>query len=67
VLTVSTFNTFLSCTILQKLVAGNKDVLVSLRTNFDKPEIMKEQFKKLQRKYDCVFSEGGHCMVQAVV
>jgi len=48
-------------------VAGNKDVLVSLRTNFDKPEIMKEQFKKLQRKYDCMFSEGGHCMVQAVV
>jgi Membrane-associated apoptosis protein. len=66
VLTVSTFNTFVSCTILQKLVAGNKDVLVSLRTNFDKPEIMKEQFKKLQRKYECVFSEGGHCMVQAV-
>jgi NCK-associated protein 1 len=33
---------------LKKLVAGNKDVLVSLRTNFDKPEIMKEQFKKLQ-------------------
>ncbi|PSN55803.1 Membrane-associated protein Hem [Blattella germanica] len=33
---------------LKKLVAGNKDVLVALRTNFDKPEIMKEQFKKLQ-------------------
>ncbi|KAG8240034.1 hypothetical protein J437_LFUL018066 [Ladona fulva] len=32
---------------LKKLVAGNKDVLVALRTNFDKPEIMKEQFKKL--------------------
>ncbi|XP_071438650.1 membrane-associated protein Hem isoform X2 [Hetaerina americana] len=33
---------------LKKLVAGNKDVLVALRTNFDKPDIMKEQFKKLQ-------------------
>ncbi|KAK7790225.1 hypothetical protein R5R35_014534 [Gryllus longicercus] len=33
---------------LKKLVANNKDVLVALRTNFDKPEIMKEQFKKLQ-------------------
>uniref|UniRef100_A0A1B6E8D2 Membrane-associated protein Hem n=1 Tax=Clastoptera arizonana TaxID=38151 RepID=A0A1B6E8D2_9HEMI len=33
---------------LKKLVAGNKDVLVALRTNFDKPEIMKEQFRKLQ-------------------
>ncbi|XP_046985633.1 membrane-associated protein Hem-like isoform X3 [Schistocerca americana] len=33
---------------LKKLVTGNKDVLVSLRTNFDKPDIMKEQFKKLQ-------------------
>lgn len=33
---------------LKKHVAGNKEVLISLRTNFDKPEIMKEQFKKLQ-------------------
>ncbi|XP_039297547.1 membrane-associated protein Hem isoform X2 [Nilaparvata lugens] len=33
---------------LKKLVAGNKEVLIALRTNFDKPEIMKEQFKKLQ-------------------
>ncbi|KAL1110560.1 hypothetical protein AAG570_008088 [Ranatra chinensis] len=33
---------------LKKLVASNKEVLVTLRTNFDKPEIMKEQFKKLQ-------------------
>nr|CAD7596158.1 unnamed protein product [Timema genevievae] len=32
---------------LKKLVSVNKDVLVALRTNFDKPEIMKEQFKKL--------------------
>ncbi|CAB0009496.1 unnamed protein product [Nesidiocoris tenuis] len=32
---------------LKKLVASNKDVLVALRTNFDKPEIMKEQFKRL--------------------
>ncbi|XP_050438959.1 membrane-associated protein Hem [Adelges cooleyi] len=33
---------------LKKLVASNKEVLLALRTNFDKPEIMKEQFKKLQ-------------------
>ncbi|KAK3916021.1 Membrane-associated protein Hem [Frankliniella fusca] len=33
---------------LKKLVAANKEVLLSLRTNFDKPEIMKEQFKRLQ-------------------
>lgn len=33
---------------LKKLVTSNKDVLISLRTNFDKPEVMKEQFKKLQ-------------------
>ncbi|CAH1175635.1 unnamed protein product [Phaedon cochleariae] len=32
---------------LKKLAEMNKDVLLSLRTNFDKPEIMKEQFKKL--------------------
>jgi hypothetical protein len=33
------------------LVAANKEVLIALRTNFDKPEIMKEQFKRLQSKY----------------
>ncbi|XP_065218570.1 membrane-associated protein Hem isoform X1 [Planococcus citri] len=33
---------------LKKLVSGNKDVLLTLRTNFDKPDIMREQFKKLQ-------------------
>ncbi|XP_063219756.1 membrane-associated protein Hem [Bacillus rossius redtenbacheri] len=33
---------------LKKLVSVNKEVLITLRTNFDKPEIMKEQFKKLQ-------------------
>lgn len=32
---------------LKRIVASNKDVLVALRTHFDKPEIMKEQFKKL--------------------
>ncbi|XP_018322242.1 membrane-associated protein Hem [Agrilus planipennis] len=32
---------------LKKLTEANKEVLVSLRTNFDKPDIMKEQFKKL--------------------
>ncbi|CAD7081544.1 unnamed protein product [Hermetia illucens] len=33
---------------LKKLVGLNKDVLITLRTSFDKPEVMKEQFKKLQ-------------------
>ena len=28
----------------------NKDVLVALRTNFDRPEQMKEWAKRLQRK-----------------
>lgn len=32
---------------LKKLAEINKEVLVALRTNFDKPEVMKEQFKKL--------------------
>nr|CAH7728492.1 unnamed protein product [Callosobruchus chinensis] len=32
---------------LKKLAEFNKDVLLSLRTNFDKPETMKEQSKKL--------------------
>ncbi|XP_018027145.1 membrane-associated protein Hem isoform X4 [Hyalella azteca] len=33
---------------LKKLVVLNRDVLLSMRTNFDKPEQMKELFKKLQ-------------------
>lgn len=33
----------------QKLVILNKEVLLSMRTNFDKPDQMKELFKKLQR------------------
>ncbi|KAF5295542.1 hypothetical protein FQR65_LT10405 [Abscondita terminalis] len=32
---------------LKKLAESNKETLLSLRTNFDKPETMKEQFKKL--------------------
>lgn len=32
---------------LKKLVAANKEVLLLLRTHFDKPEIMKEQSKRL--------------------
>nr|MBE5725870.1 HEM-protein [Cucujiformia]NVI74190.1 HEM-protein [Cucujiformia] len=32
---------------LKKLAESNKEVLMALRTNFDKPEVMKEQFKKL--------------------
>ena len=26
----------------------NKEILIALRTNFDKPEVMKELFKRLQ-------------------
>ncbi|XP_025425507.1 membrane-associated protein Hem [Sipha flava] len=33
---------------LKKLVAANRDVLLALRTNFDKPDVMKTEFKKLQ-------------------
>lgn len=33
---------------LKKHVISNKEVLQMLRTSFDKPEIMKEQFKRLQ-------------------
>ncbi len=32
---------------LRKIVLQNKDVLVHLRTNFDKPETMRELAKKL--------------------
>lgn len=34
---------------LKKLVVLNRDVLLSMRTNFDKPDQMKELFKKLQQ------------------
>lgn len=34
---------------LKKLVVMNKEILITLRSNFDKPEIMKEHFKKLQQ------------------
>ena len=33
---------------LRKLVLVNKEILIALRTNFDKPDIMKELFKRLQ-------------------
>ena len=32
---------------LKKLVYTNKDILEALRTNFDKPDVMKELAKKL--------------------
>lgn len=32
----------------------NKEVLVSLRTNFDRPEHMKECAKRLQRKLNAM-------------
>jgi NCK-associated protein 1 len=35
---------------LKKLVIVNKDVLAQLRSNYDKPERMKEFFKALQSK-----------------
>lgn len=35
----------------KKLVAANREVLLALRTNFDKPDVMKTEFKKLQREY----------------
>ncbi|XP_055377265.1 membrane-associated protein Hem [Condylostylus longicornis] len=34
---------------LKRLVAINKDVLITLRTSFDKPEVMKDYFKRLQQ------------------
>ena len=33
---------------LRKLVLLNKEILNALRTNFDKPDFMKELFKRLQ-------------------
>ncbi|CAL8105746.1 unnamed protein product [Orchesella dallaii] len=33
---------------LKKMVAANREVLMALRTNFDKPDIMKDLCKKLQ-------------------
>jgi len=32
---------------LRRIVIQNKDALVALRTNFDKPEVMKELSKRL--------------------
>lgn len=34
---------------LKRMVILNKDVLITLRNSFDKPEVMKEQFKRLQQ------------------
>ncbi|XP_065349568.1 membrane-associated protein Hem [Cloeon dipterum] len=33
---------------LKKLAASNIETLIALRSNFDKPDVMKEQFKRLQ-------------------
>ncbi|XP_076048024.1 nck associated protein 1 Hem isoform X3 [Oratosquilla oratoria] len=41
---------------LRRLVVINKEVLLSMRTNFDKPEQMKDLFKKLQPEVDSVLS-----------
>lgn len=37
--------------LFKKLVVANREVLLALRTNFDKPDVMKTEFKKLQREY----------------
>lgn len=37
---------------LKKLVVINKDTLIALRSNHDKPENMKELFKRLTREYE---------------
>lgn len=36
---------------LKKLVVINKDILMALRSNYDKPEQMKELFRRLQSKF----------------
>lgn len=35
---------------LKKLTLINKDILMALRSNYDKPEQMKELFRRLQSK-----------------
>lgn len=39
---------------LKKLTLINKDILMALRSNYDKPEQMKELFRRLQSK--CILS-----------
>lgn len=39
---------------LKKLTLINKDILMALRSNYDKPEQMKELFRRLQSK--CISS-----------
>ena len=58
---------FTTCFILQKLVIQNKEVLAQLRTSFDKPDVMRDLFRRLISKY----SFGGlvmspHGLVPAV-
>lgn len=36
---------------LKKLTLINKDILMALRSNYDKPEQMKELFRRLQSKF----------------
>lgn len=36
---------------LKKLTLINKDILMALRSNYDKPEQMKELFRRLQSEY----------------
>ena len=47
---------------LKKLVILNKDTLIALRSNHDKPEHMKELFKKLQSKYATRLSHEPRAM-----
>jgi hypothetical protein len=39
---------YMICSDSQKMVATNKEVLIALRTNFDKPDLMKDLTKRLQ-------------------
>jgi len=36
--------------VCQKLVISNKELLAQLRTSFDRPEVMRELFRKLVSK-----------------
>lgn len=43
---------------LKKLTLINKDILMALRSNYDKPEQMKELFRRLQSK--CIISSNSY-------
>lgn len=45
---------------LKKVVIANKDILMQLRSNYDKPEQMKILFKQLQRKLAHFLIKNSH-------